>query len=180
MDFSLIQVLSFLILKEYNVTRIIENSFKSNKVNSIQFPDDSKLEVIEKNAFLYSSLEEIVIPSSVIQIESAAFSECYQLKKIEFAQNSKLRTIERSTFYRTSIENIIIPSHVTKICEFAFDQCKELKKIEFEENSQLKVIENYAFADSSLESISLPSSLEKLGEECFNLNWLLNCMFSFR
>ncbi|KAK8847853.1 hypothetical protein M9Y10_018888 [Tritrichomonas musculus] len=161
-------------LKEYNVTRIIENSFKSNKVKSIRFSDDSKLEVIEKNSFLYSSLEEIVIPSSVTQIESSAFSECYQLKKIEFAPNSKLRTIESNTFYYTSIENIMIPSHVTKICEFAFCECEELKKIEFEENSELKIIENGAFADSSLQSISLPSSLENLGEESFNYTPLLN------
>ena len=123
--------------------------------------------MIEKNAFLHSSLEKILIPSSVNKIEEEAFSYCYKLKNFEFSQNSQLTLIERSTFLSSSIESILIPSKVTKISEFAFCECILLEKVEFEKNSELKIIEKNAFEETCFEKISIPASIEKLDESCF-------------
>lgn len=67
--------------KEFIVTTIHENSFKnSNKIESIDFPQDSNLSIIEEYAFLNSSLKKISIPASVVQITEGW---CGRLSKLQ-------------------------------------------------------------------------------------------------
>ena len=63
--------------KEFNITSIMENAFKFSKIESIRFSSDSKLERIDKDAFLYSAIKNIIIPSSVTLIGEGAFACCF-------------------------------------------------------------------------------------------------------
>ena len=69
--------------KEYDVTCILENEFKESTIKIVQFGSDSKLHTIDKNAFSYSLIEIITVPSSVTIIDEYAFSWCEQLEVIE-------------------------------------------------------------------------------------------------
>lgn len=58
----------------------------------------SKAKKIEKNTFSYTQIEEIFIPSTVIQICENAFYDSRKLQRIEIPINSKLQTIETNAF----------------------------------------------------------------------------------
>jgi hypothetical protein len=66
---------------------------------------------IESNAFSYSSLQSIVIPSNVEILGSSCFRECELLLSISFESNSRLKRIESQAFYGCHL-SIVIPSTV--------------------------------------------------------------------
>lgn len=74
---------------EFIVTIIGKKSFYNNKViESIEFPPNSKIEIIEESAFDHSQLHVIKIPDSVKTIKFRAFLFCKNLKSVEFSENS--------------------------------------------------------------------------------------------
>ena len=105
--------------------------FKCEKLRSIEFPKDSKLETIEKCAFLSSSIGSIVIPKSVTQIKEYSFSDTKFLRKIEFDDDSDLRAIGQCAFSKSSLVNFCVPKKVQKIAECAFSMCQSLISVEF-------------------------------------------------
>lgn len=118
--------------QEFIVTNISEGAFKfSYGIKTVKFPINSKVEIIGRDAFSKSSIEQIFIPSSVTQISECSFSNCAQLKEVKFEKNSKLKIIERGVFFKSSIESIVIPSSVTKISEYAFYQSYNQKARSF-------------------------------------------------
>ena len=160
-------------LKNFDITTIVEDSFKNSKdIRSIQFPKNSKLNIIEKSSFFQSSFEKIVIPSSVSVIDDFAFCECNQLRIVEFDENSQLQKIGKCAFCKSSIEKILMPSSLKQIGDFAFANCEHLKKVEFASNSNLNSIGNYAFSFTTIEHISIPSCVAELQEGwlCGNSN----------
>ena len=67
--------------KEYNVTIILEDAFKYSLIKSVQFSSDSKIQIIDKNAFSNSKINSITIPPSIILIGEGAFYECLRFEK---------------------------------------------------------------------------------------------------
>ena len=89
---------------KYIVISISKNSFENSQtINTIQFATDSKLQIIDTNAFCNSSIRSIVIPENVTEINSYAFYNCKQLKHVEFHPNSKLQKIDDHSFSNTAI-----------------------------------------------------------------------------
>jgi len=71
-------------------------------------------------------LEEIEIPSSVIEIGEYAFDYCVNLTRIEIP--SSVNVIGEGAFkYCTKLTEIEIPSSVTKIVGWTFWKCNNLK-----------------------------------------------------
>lgn len=62
--------------------------------------------MIDKSAFYFTSINNILIPPRVTKISNLAFSYCQNLKIIEISENSNLKTINKETFDTAS--NIII------------------------------------------------------------------------
>lgn len=89
--------------------------------------------------FAYQNIEDVIIPPSIKQIASYAFSE-------------------------TQINNIFVPKKVTQICEGCFYNCFSLNSIEFASDSELEVIEKYSFHFIPIESITIPAKVKKLEE----------------
>lgn len=143
-----------------------------------------------------NKIKKIILPKSLKNIESGAFSMCPMLEKIEFTEGCEItsigdfcfsscpklneikfpsiETIPDQCFQDSSLEKIIIPATVKAIGEGAFSLCKNLKTVIFEENSQLTCIENHAFYQCvNLENIELPDSLISINQtafyECENL-----------
>ena len=75
---------------DYDVISILEQAFYSSHIQSIQFPSNSKLQIIKKKAFEKASINSITIPASVVEIEEGWCEDVYKLNTIFVSQNSKL------------------------------------------------------------------------------------------
>lgn len=113
--------------------------------STTQIPSDIK--TIGEGAFMYVSIENIVLPNSVEKIYAFAFAEC-------------------------PLTSIVLSENLQVIVRYAFYSCTNLKEIAFPEG--LRTIGDYAFYScTSLEVIDLPSSLRSLKRgqfgDCKNL-----------
>lgn len=89
--------------------------FNKNKTKLILYPT-------RKNT------ESYIIPTSVSEIASNAFSSCEYLKSITLPNS--IRTINEYTFYRCfGLTSISLPNSVTTVCDNAFDGCRSLVSI---------------------------------------------------
>lgn len=97
---------------------------------------------IGQYAFFYAHLTSIIIPSSVVWIESSSFSGCSALTDI--SMSNSVRSIGAYAFSScSSLKSITIPSSVYSIGQYAFSGC------------------------SILSSISIPASVTSIGNNPF-------------
>jgi hypothetical protein len=82
----------------------------------IAFETNSRLIRLESSVFSTSSLQSIIIPSSVEILESECFQTCNLLSTIIFELNSRLTRIGSEAFSYSSLPSIVILSSV-KILE---------------------------------------------------------------
>lgn len=127
------------------------------------------LKKIEIDAFAFSSIEKVVIPSGVSEICEAAFVTCLQLEMVEIPHDSQLEKIGKNAFTCTNIEKIFIPHSVTQIKLGTFYDCRCLENVEFPCDSELQVIKNEAFGNTLIKRITIPSTVCELKK-----NWCLN------
>lgn len=101
----------------------------------------NKVTSIQSNAFAYSGIESIDLPSSLIEIRDGVFSGCEKLTSIN------------------------IPNNVTEIGSYAFSGCKKLSSV----NIPSGVISLHStFKDCiELTYITIPNSVESIGGEVF-------------
>ena len=150
------------------------NSFSfCTELSEVKFEAESKIEIIGKNSFELTSIESIILPSSVTTIQSNAFVDCSYLSEIKFEENSKLKTIGQCAFNNTQINKILIPKSVTAIQENAFSYCNNLSSIEFEKDSMINSLDE-SFNYTILRSICFPSRISyfefKFVNDCDELN----------
>ena len=92
---------------------------------------------------VYAHVTKIVLSSSIVEIGSYAFYNCYNLKSTTFSATRKLKTIDSYAFANTALSTLKVPGTVTAVNERAFLNCERLA------------------------SITLPQSLTKLGNCAF-------------
>jgi len=149
------------------------NNIHSIEIDGINYNlDDATLtaSVISKNPKYAGN---VVLPSSitfegqnysVTQIESNAFSGCYELDSIILPQ--QLEYIGGSAFYSSGLKYIRIPERVKEIAGMAFVNCAELDSIDIEEG--ITAIGSYAFANcTKLKNITIPSSVTNMDPAIF-------------
>lgn len=78
-------------------------------LKTIEFSEDSKLEIINESSFSSSSINTIIIPPHVNMIKRNAFSCCKNLHNIEFLNNSINCQIEKSAFDDILMKTIEFP-----------------------------------------------------------------------
>ena len=111
--------------------------------------DGKSVTRIGNNAFEKSSAKEIVIPDSVTEIGSQAFSGCEKLT------------------------GVLIPNSVTMIQDNAFFGCKSLASITIPDS--VTDIEMQAFCNcASLKSVTIPASVTNIGDYAFGYNSSFN------
>lgn len=121
-------------------------------LTEISFDEESQLKVVDIAGFSHcSSLEEIMLPSSVEIIESEAFCECSNLKEIIIPKN--VEKIESHTFYYCkNLTNLELEedSKLKSIGEGVFECCVGLLSIDLRNTNSFEEIENWAFDHCNL------------------------------
>lgn len=104
--------------KKYIITRILNHSFQGRStLQTVRFAPNSKVEIIEESAFIFSSIERITLPPHLTEIGDYAFSDCKKLKEVNIPSNSELKKIGKQAFVNTAIESLFIPSKTVELCE---------------------------------------------------------------
>ena len=163
------------------VKKILSNAFENNKT-IVDYIFPNTLEVIEKEAFCNSQIQNLILSAPLKSIGKYAFDRCYYLKNvsIDLDGNDKNESLtigdhafsychnltsakfskgivfkDSSTFAGCiSLESVILPSDIKIIPSVCFENCGNLKSIYLPPS--LKLICQYAFRDcTSLEYINI-------------------------
>ena len=117
-----------------------------------------------------SSMEKVVIPSTVTSIGSSAFNGCGGLKGVSLPDG--LAQVEDEAFNRCkSLASITVPKSVTSIGGGAFANCTSLKSAVIEANGK-KLFETTigysAFNGcTNLTSVTIPGNVTSIGDRAF-------------
>ena len=114
-----------------------------------------------------NTVERIVFPASVREIDARSCCECPNLREIVFNEHSDLRTIGAFAFSGCSVlKDISFPQGLDLIDESAFFGCKGFKNIIIPQS--VSEIGRSAFEEcSEAEVITLPHSMKKLRTMAF-------------
>lgn len=164
------------------------------KLESIEFPKNSKIESIDEYAFNSTSIEKISIPSKIEKIEEGTFSECSKLKAIEFSEDSELKFIGSEAFAYSSLETIQIPPKlkkfnekwcysVTKLVNFSISPSNRhfknykndfiLQKLNENEENNKDDFDVILFARRNIVRPFIPLNIKKIGSYSFSECMLL-------
>ena len=134
--------------------------------------NDIAITAIGANAFYgRTAITDIIIPSSIKNIEYQAFTMCSNLETVTFASDSQLETFGSALFYGCGkLTGIEIPSNVKTIEYSAFGDCVGLETVVFASGSLLESIGDGVFGGcTSLESIEIPASVISIGSGAFSI-----------
>lgn len=126
-----------------NLLRIEDFAFaECINLHQINFPDS--LEHISFNAFINSSLRNVILPKNLSYLGAEAF------------KNNK------------ELEYVSINSKLAFLGEKVFENDKKLLRVDFEDDCILEVIPSYAFSCCfSLKDIKLPNGIKRIESEAF-------------
>ena len=116
---------------------------------------------IGSNAFSYTNIKTISIPSTITAIGMSAFNSCKYLSEVKLP--ASIEIIEQGAFdYCSSLTEIIIPGSVKTIGMLCFGNCDELKTVIIEEG--VEKIGNSAFEYcNKLSKVLVPSTVTEFG-----------------
>ena len=137
----------------------------------IELPEG--LETIGFACFSFSSLESVVIPSTVSDM-MGSFLSCEALKEVEITEGCDAKLF--GTFSNTAIEEITIPKSISVINDEAFSSCDNLKSVILSD-SVYQLGERAFDGCSSLTEITFPKNLVFIGPRCFENSGLENAYF---
>lgn len=122
--------------------------------------------VIGENMFASTILENILLPQSIISIDTFAFENCQKLSNLTISEG--ITSIGEGAFRGCiSLSHIALPSTVTSINQFAFSGCTYLGSISIPEN--VTSIEDYTFYNCTyLKDITIPNNVTYIGTSAFN------------
>lgn len=160
--------------------------FNHKQLQSIIFPANSELKKIDNNVFPFTTIQKLVLPETVEEIDSSNFCGISNLTEIEVSPKNKFfscidkkylakKSDKKNGFFdvivfvRRDIVEFKVPSHIKVIEANAFQSCSHLKTIIFDSNSQLEVIEKEAFSNiCGQQCLSIPASVKKIGDQAFS------------
>ena len=141
---------------------------KNDTIENISIPNTIKL--IRHGAFnRVSSLQRIIIPSSVIELEDFLFTDSQSISYIGFESNSELECIGEYAFAMApELITVELPASIEVIGDYAFLDSNRLKYIIFGSEDHLTTIGKGAFAHTNLDFIIIPASVTTIGESAFS------------
>lgn len=157
--------------QNFSVVSIKNRSFEKAAIKSIEFANDSDVYLIEKDSFINSTIEKIVIPASISDLEEGWCRGTPKLINISIMPNNQrfcyfdetmiigkkdLIDIEYNTihFVRRNIEDIIIPSFIQRIASYSFSECL-LKNINIPANVTT-ISEGAFYGCTLLQNVEIP------------------------
>ena len=142
------------------ITRIGDNAFYRRKLTSVVIPDT--VESTGYDAFGVCNLEEVKLPSALVDIEGFAFYR-NKLKKVVFGD--KVKYIEPSAFALNELPEINLPESVELIDTSAFYK-NNLTEVKIP--ASIKKINMYAFKKNNISEVEVPKTIEFLHEKAFD------------
>ncbi len=152
-----------------NLETIEEGTF-SNLISleNLTIPDSVK--TINKSAFSYLPIKDLVIPASVQSIPGTSSSAFYggEFETLTFEEGSKLTTIGSMAFNScNNLKAVSLPASLTELLSSCFANCRALESVTFETNEDgymnLKKLDSGAFQNCvSLKEIYFPESTSSL------------------
>lgn len=113
----------------------------------------------------HSALTSITIPTSVISIGASAFLNCSNLQNLTIP--SKVTSIGEGAFMYSGLTSIVIPSSISSLANTTFLGCDALTSVTIP--SSVTSIGNAVFMlCSALETITLPENLTNIGTQAFH------------
>lgn len=114
-------------------------------------------------------LHEIIIPSSVVELEECICVDSRSITHIEFESDSQLKIIGELAFFSMhQLMMVNIPASVEKIEDYAFFDCPLLKYVIFDSEDHLTFIGKGAFGDTNLNFIIIPASVITISDYAFS------------
>lgn len=163
---------------DFSVIGIIEIParcfYKCTSLQTFAFPP--KTQAIGSEAFSYTSITNITIPTRTNTIIPGAFSHCHKLVNITLGKGNLVYEISRGIlydYYNNSLlcypaglkfRHYTIRPKTLRIAPYAFTDAK-LNTVTF--NKELVRIGSYAFQGAHLENIVLPESIRFIGTAAF-------------
>lgn len=150
----------------------IEHSF-SGDVNIVSV-DLSKTSITATPSFQNcSSLESVLLPSTLETISEYTFYNCDNLQSIDLSGTS-VKVIDSWAFNGCdNLNTIVFPSTLETIGNYVFESCRKIQGIDLS-NTKLTTIGESAFMYcTELNPLSLPTSLKKIGSYAFLDNYAL-------
>ena len=111
-------------------------------------------------------IESVLMPESITEIASGAFTQCTALTRVTFSSN--LTEIPQAAFNTCDLESVVLPEGITSIGNNAFTGNFRLTSVELP--STLTAIGNGAFGNSQLEELEIPGSVRSIGNYAFRVN----------
>lgn len=140
---------------------------KNPNLKSVTFELPSNIRKIGKYAFAgCTNLEEIVIPSSVEEMETDVFRDCVELKSATFQTDEDgracLKTLPWNCFYLcVNLTSLDLPEGLETIDDYAVQCCLSLKSIHLP--NSLKTIGGHFLCNAkSLTELTIPASVTKI------------------
>ena len=133
----------------------------------------SSITEINSYAFYnYRQLESVVIPGSVVAIGTSAFANCTGLKNATFENSSTSLNTASGSFSGTRIENLTLDRSVSAR---AFSGVASIGKLTFGAN--ITAIPDYCFDGcTGIESVDIPANIVSIGQYAFNKNEKLSAV----
>lgn len=162
------------------IKKICPYAFSDCKnITSIEFEENSELQIIDKYAFTNSSIQKISLPRSLKKIRNRALGWCINLKTIEIPEDSELISIEQKAFCFSFIEKIFIPPKLEEFDEPFLNNVNQLIDISvspknkyfcvhngqlllFKSDSLQKNFDKVIIASNTVENVIIPSFIKYL------------------
>ena len=152
-----------------SVTKIGISAFEGTAIAGVNFPENSKLKSIGRDAFYgCTSITSMTFPKSLTLVGPCAFVGCSNLQNVAFAEGSSLATIGESAFEScTKLESIIIPENVLTIGAKAFYGCGNLAKVNIQ-SVKISTVGAKIFAGTKLSEVVLSENMSYIPENIFD------------
>ena len=153
------------VVMDNSIISISNKAYEGAKCKYITFSNN--LKYIGQGAFANcEELTEIVLPTTLEQIDASAFENCSKLAIISFNSTKGLTTINDRAFANTtSLKSIILPEGLKVIGQSCFES-SAIESITLP--SSLNTINDSSFENcTSLKSITIPNAISYLGHKAF-------------
>ena len=127
--------------------------------------DDIKKITRLNKEYLRKDIIKIIIPDSIIRIESYTFDDCSNLMSV-IIQDSVTSIEDYAFAYCKSLTSIMIPGSVTSIRRSAFSYCDKLMNITIG-NGVMSIGEYVFFCCGNLTNVTIPGSVKSIGSSTF-------------